>query len=465
MLTCLWLLLPGYVCAQPRVTFHRAPKPLHRDAVTHDWPSFLGPTHDAVSTETHLLHALPDGGPAIVWEVRKGTGYSSPAIAGNRLVLFHRMGDEEIVDCFEATTGRLFWEHRYATTYRDRYGYNNGPRASPVIAADRVFTIGAQAKLHCLSLATGDVLWQRDLAADYQLKQDFFGVASTPLVDGERLIINIGAPGGPNVVAIDVATGAEQWRAGDQWGASYASPVPAVIHGQRRVLVFAGGESRPPTGGLLAINPADGSIHLRYPWRSEMYESVNASNPVAVGSNVFISATYQTGSAMLEVKPDGTHDVAWTTGEVGTHFGTMIHRDGYLYGCDGRNIPDASMVCVDAATGRVVWRQTPMWTETIERRGRPAEQKVGIFRGSMLWADGQFLCLGELGHLLWLDLSPNGYRQVSRAWLFAAPETWSVPVLSRGLLYVCQHQRDVLSGNEPRMICYDLRGAATQTVE
>ena len=147
----------------------------------------------------------------------------------------------------------------------------------------------------------------------------------------------------------------------------------------------------------------------------------------------------------------------WTTQEFGLHFNTPVYRDGYLYGFDGRNEPDASLACVDAATGKVVWRETPEWTETVENNGRPQPQLVGTYRGSLLAVDGQFLCLGELGHLLWLDLTPKGYKQVSRAWLFAARESWGLPVLSRGLLYVAQNTRDVLSGARPRLLCYDLR--------
>jgi hypothetical protein len=108
---------------------------------------------------------------------------------------------------------------------------------------------------------------------------------------------------------------------------------------------------------------------------------------------------------------------------------------------------------VDAATGRVVWREIPEWPETIG--GQP--QLVGPYRGSLLAVDGQFLCLGELGHLMWLDLTPKGYREISRARLFAARESWAPPVLSRGLLYVVQNSRDALQRTSPRLRCYDLR--------
>jgi outer membrane protein assembly factor BamB len=326
-----------------------------------------------------------------------------------------------------------------------------------VIDAARVYATGAQGQLHCLELATGKLIWKHDLQREYRVAQDFFGTASTPLIEGELLIVNVGAPGGPCVVGFDKTTGREVWRAGKEWGPSYASPVPATVHGKRRVFVFAGGESEPPSGGLMSIDPSNGRVDFSFPWRSRSYESVNASCPVVFDNKVFVSASYRTGGALLEIRPDFTHRQLWTTQEFGLHFNTPIYRQGYLYGFDGRNEPDASLACVDAATGKAVWRATPEWTETIDAGGRRQQQVVGTYRGSLLAVDGQFLCLGEFGHLLWMDLTPKGYKEISRAWLFAARESWGLPVLSRGLLYVAQNTRDIVSGARPRLLCYDLR--------
>jgi outer membrane protein assembly factor BamB len=442
-------LAAGVARAQSRVV--KSPKPLPAGAATHDWTTFLGPTHNAVSTETQLSRALP---PPLVWEFPKGTSYSSPAIAGERLLFIHRVGNEEIVECMDALTGASRWQFKYGTVFEDRYGYNNGPRSSPVIDGARVYTLGAEGKLHCLELASGKVLWRRDLNGEYKVPQDFFGTSGTPLVEGRLLIINVGAPGGPCVVALDTSTGKEVWRAGDAWGPSYASPVPAVVHGRRRVFVFAGGDSQPPAGGLMSIDPATGKVDFSFPWRSRSYESVNAACPVVFDNKVFISASYRTGGALLQINPDFTHRVLWTTQEFALHFNTPIYRDGYLYGFDGRNEPDASLACLDVTTGKVVWREVAEWTESIG--GRP--QTLSTFRGTLMAVDGNYLCLGELGHLLWLDLTPKGYRQISRAWLFQARESWTLPVLSRGLLYVVQNTREIGRGAGPRLLCYDLRG-------
>lgn len=442
--------------ASGQARVHAKPKPLPAGAVTHDWRAFLGPSHNGVSTETKLSRVLP---PPLVWEYPKGTAYTSPAVADNHLVFVHRLANEEIVECLHPETATRHWQFRYSTAFEDRYGYNNGPRSSPVIAGDRVMTVGAEGLIHCLDLESGKVVWKRDLRATYKVRQDFFGTASTPLVEGSLLIVNAGGPGGPCVVGLDRQTGREVWRAGTRWGPSYASPVPAVVHGQRRVFVFAGGESEPPTGGLMSIDPATGRVDFEFPWRSRTVESVNASCPVVFDNKVFISASYRTGGALVEVRPDFTHRVVWTTQEFALHFNTPIYRDGYLYGFDGRNEPDASLACVDVSNGKVVWRETPEWTETFGTGGAARQLVTGPYRGSLLAVDGQFLCLGELGHLIWMNLTPKGYRQVARARLFAARESWALPVLSRGLLYVMQNTRDVFEGTSPRLLCYDLRGA------
>jgi len=442
----------------PRLKFHAKPKPLADGAVTHDWTSFLGPTHNAVSAETMLLKVWPQDEPKIVWEMTKGTGYTSPAIQGDRLVYLHRMGNEGIVECLHPETGEQYWEFRYPTRFEDRFGYNNGPRASPVIAGDRVFIYSAEGKLFCLKLDTGQVFWQRDLAREFKVPQDFFGTSTTPLVEGDLLIINVGAPNGPCVAAFDQRTGRMAWGAGDKWGPSYASPVPAVVHGKRRVFVFAGGESRPPTGGLLSIDPANGAVDFEFPFRSRVHESVNASCPVIVDDQVLISSNYFTGSALLRIKPDMSHEVVWTNKDLGTHWNTAVFKDGYFYGFDGHFTQDSALVCVDAATGKTVWREAPEWEESVELNGEQRRVFTSSGRGCLMLVDGRSLCLGEFGHLQWLDLSPQGYKELGRTWLFAAEESWALPVLSRGLLYVSQNTRSVFKREPSRLVCYDLRG-------
>jgi hypothetical protein len=134
-----------------------------------------------------------------------------------------------------------------------------------------------------------------------------------------------------------------------------------------------------------------------------------------------------------------------------------VPKDGYLYGVDGHGPGDAFFVCADLKTGKEQWRTKPVWSETVTTKDGSREITVGTLRCSLMLVDGRCLCLGEFGHLLWLDLNPQGYRELARTWLFAARDTWTPPVLSRGLLYVCQNQRDSFHGTPPRLLCYDLR--------
>ena len=431
--------------------------PLDKDAVTGDWPCFLGPHHNGVCDETKLVKTLLKEGPRLLWSMTRGTGYCSPAVAKDHLVYLHRDQDAEIVECLQAESGTRRWSKRFPSSYTDRYGYNNGPRATPIIDGERIYIFSVQGVLRCLALADGATIWERDLAGDYKVAQNFFGVGSSPLLAGELLIINIGAPGGPGVVGVERSSGKTVWTCDDQWGPSYASPVPAMIHGKPRVMVFAGGESRPPTGGLLCLDPVSGALDFRFPWRSHSYESVNAASPVVIGDQVFITASYQTGGALLNIAADFTAKSAWTTPDFGCHFSTPLRRGGYLYGFHGRNEPDVEFACIEIATGKVAWSERPEWQDTMTVGGKLRNATLSIFRGELIDVDGSCLCLGEMGHLLWLELTPKGYKELARCWLFPAPETWTPPVISRGLLYVCQN-RPGNDGSPPRLLCYDLRG-------
>lgn len=440
-------------------TFHAPPRSLASGAVTSDWSSFLGPTHNMQSPETKLLQTFAPGEPHCVWEMKKGAGYGAPAVSGERLVLFHRLADDEAIDCLNAQDGRQYWRFSYPTHYRDRYGYDNGPRCAPVIANDLVFLFGAEGELHCLDLKTGQLRWHRSIQREFKLKPNFFGVGATPLVVDSNLIVNVGAEDGPCVAAFDTATGRLVWGSGRDWGMSYASPVPAVWHGQRRVLVFAGGESRPPSGGLLCLNPADGRVDWTFSWRGKPYESVNASTPVVIGNQIFVSESYGAGGALIAAGTNAGYQLVWSNMALRTHFMTAVTKDGYLYGADGHG-PGNTLVCVEVQSGREIWRARPQWGDGGDQIGAAAHVlEHSPSRCSFLLVDGGCLCLGEFGHLAWLDLSPNGYRERCRVRLFAGHDTWTAPVLSRGLLYVCQNTRDALTGVLPRLCCYDLRAA------
>jgi len=320
-----------------------------------------------------------------------------------------------------------------------------------------VYTHGVQGKLHAFDLQSGKVVWRRDIATEYRVPQNFFGDGSTPLVEGDLLIVNVGAPGGPCVVALNKKSGKTVWQVGDQWGASYASPIPTSIEGKRRVLVFAGGDSDPPTGGLLSIDPIAGKIDARFPFRSKNPISVNAASPVLVGGKVFLTTSYRTGCTLVDVAVGGAKAV-WKTKALESHFSTPVYVDGFLYGFHGSGKNNTKIVCVDAKTGKRKWSVFPEFPEETEVNGKRKVVTLTTGRGSLMYADGGFLCLGEVGHLLRMDLTPASYRIVNRVRLFAAEESWCPPAFSRGLLYVMQNNRDKSAGTPPRLLCYDLRG-------
>ena len=178
-----------------------------------------------------------------------------------------------------------------------------------------------------------------------------------------------------------------------------------------------------------------------------------------LANQVFISECYGSGGSLLDIADDFTAKEVWNSADLGTHFMTAIFKDGFLYGVDGHGPLDAPLVCVELKSGKTMWRTEPQWPETVKTTAGEREHKLSPARASLLLVDGRCLCLGEYGHLAWLNLNPEGYKELDRTWLFAAEETWAMPVLSRGLLYVCQNTKDTLHDKGPRVLCYDLRAA------
>ncbi len=418
--------------------------------VVADWPRILGPTDNGTTPESGLLQKFPAQGMRIVWEMPLGSGMGGPAISARRIVIFHRLGEKETVECRDAATGKPHWKFDYEAPYQPRYGGGSGPRTSPVIADGRVFVFGISGRMHCLDLASGKVIWQRDCARDFSMRPAFFGFGSTPLVIGDRVIVQVGGviDGKPvNSVALDVATGKLRWSAAHEWGASYASSVPAKLHGRECVLVFAGGMSRPATGGLLVIDATDGKILCAVPHRAAMAESVNVSSPVVASAEpgkparIFVSESYTAGGLCVEVAADFSTRVAWRAENFGIYWMTPLVRAGAIFGFAGQSEQLAELVGHDVASGRELWR---------DDLGR------GFGRANLLATADGVLCLGEFGDLGWLEISATGAKVLARTKLFDAPETWTPPALSHGLLYVQQNEPG-REGTKPRLICYDFR--------
>lgn len=425
-----------------------------------DWPDFLGPNRDSKSSETGIISPWPEAGLKIVWQRELQTGYGIGSISKGRLYQLERQGNEATLLCLKAETGDELWRFQYPTDYEDLLGYNNGPRCSPVIDGDRVYIYGAEGMLHCLRTSDGELVWKLDANEKYGVVQNFFGIGSTPVVEGDLLICMVGGspPGSPGlyesggqvegngtgIVAFDKFTGEVKYEITDEL-ASYSSPQLATIEGRRWCFMFS-------RGGLVGFEPASGEVDFQYPWRSPKLESVNAATPIVVGNEVFVSETYSIGSSLLAVKPGG-FDLVWADDPsprkpkaMMTHWNTGIYLDGYLYACSGRNPPDADLRCIDWKTGQVQWvEQLPP-----ETRGR----------SSLLYVDGHFVQLGEYGTLKLIRADPKKYDLVSETVLLREESNpafeprpllkypaWAAPILSHGLLYV---------RGDDRLVCLEM---------
>jgi outer membrane protein assembly factor BamB len=349
--------------------------------------------------------------------------------------MIHELNGRETIECLEPETGKQHWIHDYPVELGSSYGIADAPRSGPVIHGEFVFTVGVRGDLICFDLETGNVVWSRNLDEAYGPAPLFFGRGSCPVVHGEQLIVNVG--GQMCVASFHIRTGKLLWKMEHEWHASYASPVPAMLHGEDRVLVFAGGMVRPPTGGLLSLDPDTGALDSDFPWRARMYASVNAASPVVVGNSVFITEGYSEGGALIDFAPDGSSTLRWKADRFRGQFTTPIAHEGYLYGVDGT--AGTEVVCYEIASGREMWRDGIYLKDA----------RLG--RASLLWVDGAFLCIGGQGTLLWLDLNSTGAKILAETQLFQAPETWGVPTVNRGLLFVNQN------ATGSRLICYDLR--------
>ncbi len=438
--------------AQPfdRLTFHAVPKPLSPEANTSDWPRFLGPSDNGHSPETHLLTDFLTSKPTRVWEVKRGNSHTSPVIAGKRLVFIHALNGLETIECLHPETGQRYWKIEYPVSIGQNYGISDAPRSSPVIdeASNLVFTLGVNSRLQAIDLKDGSILWKQNLDEILGKAPFFFGRGSAPLVYDDFLIVNAGAPNA-SVVAFNKKTGKLIWKTPHDWNASYASPIITRIHDKDRLLVFAGGMTTPPHGGLLSIDPKNGKLDDAFPWRSTQFASVNAACPVACGSNrIFLTEGYDRGGVMLEFDSAMKMSVLWKAPRFASQFQTPIYHDGFLYAFSGSSTSNAELICYDTNSGKELWREG---FQDLALPFQTRQLRVQMGRASLLRVDKKFLCLGSQGSLLWLDLSPNGIRILSKKQLFYSPETWAPPALSHGLLYVSQN------GPDPKLICYDLR--------
>ncbi len=386
-----------------------------------DWPQFLGPNRDGISAETGLVKTWPKKGPPVLWKKDVGEGFSGPVLAGNKLILFHRLGDQEVVECLNATDGKAHWKYQYPTSYADGLGKGDGPRSTPVMAGKRVVTLGAEGTMTSLDLDAGTKVWEKKLLKDYKVPQSYFGVGTSPVVDDGLVLVNVGGKGA-GIVAFALGDGKEVWKAtGDP--ASYSSPALATVDGTKHAIFFT-------RAGVVVLDPKSGDVRYRQKWRARYDASVNAATPLIIGDQAFFSASYETGALLLKLRKDGAEQL-WTSDDLmSNHYNTCVHHGDHLYGFDGRQEAGPNFRCIDLKTRKVQWE----------------EKRFGC--GSMILAEGRLIVLTERGELVLVEATPREYRELARAQVLKAGPCRAQIALANGRLYA----RD-----QATLVCWDLR--------
>ena len=390
------------------------------------WPNLLGPTHDCRSTEQGLDWKWSESGPVEKWRIPVGAGYSAPVVWGDRLILLHRKEDREIVDCMDAETGRPCWSHCWPARFQCRVSYSNGPYSTPVLEDGRVYALGAAGRLVCLSLNDGRPLWRRDLHEDYGVEIDMWPAAASPLLEQDRLILNLGArKANAGIIAIDKLSGKTLWTATDH-GASCSTPRAATIHGARFVFVWT-------ASALVSLAPETGRVHWQIPFFANNREAIHGSSPL-VADNLVLVSGYQIGNLCVRVLPDGGYEELWRDKRqsLDSQYNSLLHLDGCVCGFSTTR---RDLRCLELATGQLRWK----W-------------RSKILNGNLIAVDDRFILLSEKGRLaaLRIDVEHGVELLAMTEHRILTPPTFSYPALHKGLLYL---------RNEEELLCIDLRRA------
>lgn len=373
-----------------------------------DWPQFRGPQQDGVVRGEAIRLNWDQHPPKELWRHLVGKGWSSFAVAGGAAYTLEQRGNRETTVCYDFDSGLEIWTHSDPVRFDSTMG-GDGPRATPTVHEGRVYTLGATGILNCLDAATGRRHWSKDTLREARADVLEWGMAGSPVIEGDLVFVNPGGGRDRGVIAYHRLTGEEVWAAGDD-PASYSTPKLATIHGVRQLLVHH-------AVGLSSYDVQTGRELWSYrdDWRNT--PKVNAAQPIVRGNRVFISAGYQTGSALLEIEYDGTRwsiEVPWRKPNFfRLKFNDAVYKDGYVFGLD-----DSILSCIDFETGRRMWR---------------LRENFGY--GQVLLVDDVLLVSAESGEIALVEATPERPRVLAR---FKAVEgvTWNHPVISHGRLLV-----------------------------
>ncbi len=384
-----------------------------------DWPQFRGPNGDGTSTE-RILKAWPSGGPARVWKRAAAEkiitdGFSSFAVSqGIAYTMVTRSFDGvpmEVCLALNADTGAELWTTPLEPAdYTSGAGTGDGPRSTPTVVGDRVLAFSCRMVLTCMDAANGNVLWRKDLPAEYSSSVIDWENAAAPVVEDELIYVNCNAST-RSLLALRVSDGSEAWRAQNE-RMTHASPVAATILGVRQIIFLT-------QSGLISIVPKTGALLWRYTFG---YSTSTAASPVVAGDVVYCSASYGVGAAAVQLTKSGStfsvHQLWRMKNALENHWTTPVHYQGFLYGLYGAASPGQNpLKCVNIMTGEEVWSHS------------------GFGPGGVLLVDGTLMVLSDKGVLVLVEPDPTQYKEIARTQAVTG-KSWNVPAVSNGRVYV-----------------------------
>jgi outer membrane protein assembly factor BamB len=382
------------------------------------WTGFRGPLRDGVYREQGLLTAWPVEGLRPLWKQPIGGGYASFAVAHGRAFTIEQRRGQEVVTAYDVNTGRELWAHGWDGEFKEWMG-GDGPRATPSWADGRVYALGALGELRCLEDKSGALVWRVNILEENAASNLPWGMAASPLIVDDLVVVLPGGPAGRSVVAYDAGTGKPRWAAlNDKQG--YSAPMLATIEGTRQMLILTGTR-------LVSLTPGTGELLWDYPWPT--MNDINASQPVVLppGNRVLVSSGYGHGAALLEVTRKGAWfgtRLVWENSRLKNRFSTSIEHAGFIYGLD-ENI----LTCLDANTGETKW-------------------KAGRYgHGQIVKAGNQLIVLTEDGNLVLVTMNPERLEELARVPALEG-KTWNHPAIDNGRLLV---------RNLAEMAAFDLR--------